>query len=80
MKGYLVKYALTKGIEEVEIIEDECIMSEYKKIKGYGWSYFWIGKEVLKDKDKAIQMAENMRTKKIASLKKQIERLEKLNF
>ena len=45
-----------------------------------GLGHFYIGKDVFLDKSEAVKTAEKMRKKKIASLRKQIEKLEKLSF
>lgn len=49
------------------------------KDTGYGTVYFH-GNEWHKSRESAIAKAEEMRKKKIASLKKQIEKLEKMEF
>lgn len=75
MKAYLVKYFETKGIQE---IEGDIRQKEYFSSPNSGWHV--INRDVFFEKHKAIEKAEAMRVKKIASLKKQIEKLEKLKF
>lgn len=75
MKAYLVKYCLNSGIKE---IEGEIRNGNFKA-DGYVFS-FNIKKDIAFSKDEAIEKAEAIRAKRIVSLKKQIERLEKLKF
>lgn len=83
MKVWITKYALTQGI-----IEADC-----KRLYEDGWgTLLWIDKKGFKHNDfmpphsftlnkyDAIARGEEMRKKKIANLKKQIEKLEKLKF
>ena len=44
------------------------------------YSYFRIGTNAFTDKSEALKKAEEMKIRKIASLRKQIEKLEKLSF
>jgi len=75
-KVFITKYALTEGIKEIEadIIRSRFEDREYV-IDGL-CSYFCIGENAFTDKSEA----EEMRIRKIASLRKQIEKLEKLSF
>ena len=66
MKVWITKYALTRGIIETENLND------YYSGKGYSWMHY--------NKESAIKKAEEMRQKKIASLKEQIEKLERMRF
>ena len=59
MNVWITKYALTKGIFEMDVESQS---------------------EGCKTKAAAIAKAEKMRRKKIASLKKQIEKLESMKF
>lgn len=83
MKVYITKYALTQGIIEAECsrIHDD----------GYCHAYWTDKKKYRRDavlnpryyetcKVDAVIKADEMRRKKIESLKKQIEKLEKLKF
>ena len=80
-KVFITKYALTSGIKEMEL---EIIKSNFANSPDYvrdgSWTFFYIGKDVFLDKSEALNKAEGMRKKKIASLRKQIEKLEKLSF
>lgn len=80
---YITKYALTQGI--VEINTDD--LSEYNIDDGHLWitsqkkfpADYKAG-EWYTDKSFALADTERRRTKKIESLKKQIEKLEKIKF
>lgn len=80
MKVWITKYALTKGIIEAD---GELISSDSVSILNRGLSlpthWFYKG-DWHSDKQSAIQKAEEMRQKKIASLKKQIKKLEEMRF
>lgn len=82
MKVWITKYALTKGMSEVDLdkVVGAHINGEnlYYRVNGFPIGY--IKGEWHTEKSNAIAKAEEMRTKKIASLKKQIEKLENLNF
>ena len=88
MKVWITKYALTDGISDVEIIAKhsvlECGMIE-SKIKylcknADGDQFYLDSDDFCNSLESAIQKAEEMRQEKIASLKKQIEKLEKMRF
>lgn len=80
MKVWITKYALTKGIIEVD---GELISSDFVSILNRGLSlpthWFYKG-DWHSDKQSAIKKAEEMRQKKIESLKKQIKKLEEMSF
>lgn len=81
MKFWLSKYALTKGIIEVdaEYCDEKTDMIKvlddsykgYYQGKGINWHT---------TKEDAIERAEILRTRKIEYHKKQIEKLEEMNF
>ena len=79
MKVWITKYALTTGIFEMtaEITEHG---SAYDMHSSFPTYYHGEGKEWHKTKESAIARAEEMRQKKIESLKKQIEELKKMRF
>lgn len=77
MKVFITKYALTQGIIEIDDAEI-CSIAE-KMISSPKYGYFF-EKEWHDTQAEAIAFAEEMRIKKIASLKKQIAKLEKINF
>lgn len=79
-KVFITKYALTKGI-----LEKEAEICDYGNghIRAYvkeEFSSYPLGKVCFKTKEQAMERAEKMRLKKIASLKKQIEALGKMKF
>ena len=79
MKVWITKYALTDGIIEAdaEVGGFDTITATWDNeircdnFKGEEW---WTQKK------NAVEKAEEMRQKKIASLKKQIEKLERMRF
>jgi hypothetical protein len=87
---YVTKYALTKGIIEGDV--DQTKTSESCRLMGNdawvvalvetraGSDWFMRGRSCFDDYSAAVARAEEMRTAKIASLKKQIAKLEKLRF
>ena len=87
MKVWITKHALTQGIEEIDsnqVKEFEMTDAGYLYFRRNGkYSYtteIYSQKEWHRTKESAIQKAEEMRQKKIDSLKKQIEKLEKMRF
>lgn len=84
-KGWLIKYALTTGIEIVECTspEDKSLAGRYVKVAGQGWApsgFFTIGRDVVFSRAAAISKVEAMRQKKVDSLRKQIEKLESMKI
>ncbi len=79
MKVWITKYALTEGIEAIdgEIASD---ISENMFVQSGRTGRIYHGKEWHSTEESAIKRAEEMRIAKIASLKKQIARLEELEF
>jgi hypothetical protein len=70
---YLTRYALTSGVQRFDWVID------YSAGRGRVGD-FTCGKDLFFSRAEAITRAEKMRTAKIASLKKQIARLEALTF
>lgn len=79
MRVWITKYALTTGIFEMEV---ESQSEDGTGVYGKAWSdcYHGEGKEWHRTKEAALVRAEKMRQKKIASLKKRIEKLEMMKF
>jgi len=78
-KVWISKYALTKGIYELEV--KRCVNSIRDKDESDMVSYFHgEGKEWHLTKESAIVRAEEMKLRKIESVKKQLNKLEKLKF
>ena len=79
MKVWITKYALTDGIIEAdaELCGLDIISASWDngtKCGNFG-SEEWCGR-----KKSAVKKAEEMRQKKITSMKKQIEKLERMRF
>jgi len=83
-KYWISKYALTQGIFEIEAEKREGYEGAENYIKhklnGMMVSYAIEGKEWHKTKEEAIIRANELRIKKVASMKKQIAKLEKMEF
>ena len=74
MKVWISKYALSRGVyaEEVEEMGDDFV-------RAGSWSWF-NKKQWHQTQDEAIKRAEEMRIAKLASLRKQIAKVEKIDF
>lgn len=79
MKVYITKYALSKGIFELEVEQSKNFPD---MVCGFIYDdhYHGEGIEWHRTMEAAITRAEEMRLKKIRSLKKQIEKLERMKF
>lgn len=81
MKVWITKYALRSGIFSAEVEEedenDTVVVRNDNSLNPY---YHGDGREWHRTKESAIAKAEDMRKKKITSLKKQIEKLENMEF
>ena len=74
MKGYLAKYWLSDGIVEVE---QDPLSSTRWRGRGEGKVYYLLpSKDLFRTRQHAVEWAEKARVKKIASLKKQLKKLE----
>lgn len=83
MKVYITKYALTKGIIKKNVEQDDKRTVRYDAESHFFWApttQFYKKPDWHIDKDKAVKRAERMRIMKINALKKEIIRLENLNF
>lgn len=78
-KIFVFKYALTKGIIEVDAEIKQGIYGEFAKVKDRG-NLIYLDKDYAHTKEEALKKAEDMRIRKIESLKKQIVKLEKMKF
>lgn len=82
MKIYITKYALTSGIKEAEA--ESCSYPEMVVVRKEGAAmdqfFHKIGRDYCLSREDAIVTAEKMRVAKIASLKKSIQKFEKLTF
>lgn len=85
MKVWITKYALTKGIFQAEVTS-ACLETDPTgnmiciKESGFNSYYHGKGKEWHENKESAVKRANEMRNKKIESLKKQIKKLENMKF
>lgn len=79
MRVWITKYALSTGIFEMDV---ESQSEDGKAVYGKAWNQCFHGQGVewCKTKAAAIARAEEMRNKKITSLKKQIDKLENMKF
>ena len=80
MKVFITKYALTKGVMEVDNVELSSSSSNmiHYKVSGYSMHFhkpYWY-----ENKEEALKHAEKLKQRKIDSLKKQILKLEKTVF
>ena len=80
MKVWITKYALTDGIIEADANPVLCGSVCISDITSPVLFRILNEGEWHSDKKQAIDKAEEMRQKKIASLKKQIEKLERMRF
>lgn len=78
MKLWVTKYALTDGITENQT-DGEVSEHGYMSVKGM-WSSLKLGKDAHESREAAIDRARTMQANKIASLRKQITKLEKMEF
>lgn len=79
IKVWITKYALTAGIKEVQV-ERSAVDGGMVVHRSNGWSSYYHKGQWHTDRKQAVAKAEAMRKRKIASLKKQLERLESLRF
>ncbi len=77
-KVWISKYALSGGIKEHEA--EVRNGSAYPGAPFMSFTGFVLGKDAHFTKAEAVAVAEQMRKKKIASLKRQLGKLEKLQF
>ncbi len=81
---FMTNYALTKGIKPMKCVDEYSAEMgsgrHYVKLAGIGLYWFEVGKDAHETEAAAKAAAESMRLKKIASLKKQIAKLEAMKF
>jgi hypothetical protein len=86
--AYVVKYALTAGVQVVDVEKRDVKPSTYSA--GY-WSGYWFEKSLFSDsfkegrdfsfdKEEAEKLFDEMKAKKLKSLDKQISKISKLTF
>ena len=81
MKFFLSKYALTGGIKEAEgkAVKESTGDTVYAKLDE-DYSLFTIGKYAHETREAAVDAAEFLRARKLASLRRQIAKIEELDF
>lgn len=79
MKVWISKYALTKGLFEVDV-ELSNKFPDMVREKNTIVFYHGEGKEWHRTKECAVKRAEEMRIKKIESLTKQIQKIKDMEF
>lgn len=78
MRGFSTKYALTKGIEEVEVNPSLSGDAKYVYYITNGYSnQLVVGRDFFEDRSAAERDARRRATEKIAALERQIARLVK---
>lgn len=77
---YVTRFALTVGIQKVEAkIHDNGAMASYR-VEGHWIDTYVHGKDFWRTEEDAKARANEMVTKKIASIEKQLVKLKKLTF
>lgn len=79
-KVFVSRNALTTGVAEETVDHTDSTSGDYIWSKESGWRGLKIDRDAFVTKEEAIVAAEGMRKRKIASLKKQVEKLEKMVF
>lgn len=79
MKVWITKHVLSTGIKELEVTQSDYCPD---MVCGKAWNecFHGEGKDWHRTHKSAVFRAEEMRKKKIASLKKQLEKFEKMRF
>lgn len=76
---WVTKYALTTGIQEMEV-EDTHYAGMVTTTQRWRQCFHGEGREWCSTREEACRVADAMRIKKIAALRKQIAKLEQLKF
>ncbi len=84
MKVYVTKYALTAGILEKEAepatATEGGILVRGNKTRSWSADEYYHGRDWHTDREAAVLRAQEMRNAKIASVKKQLAKLEAMTF
>jgi len=83
MKFYITKHAVAKGIVELDSSEIGAFRTEGGKLTYYDegqWPVSYAAGEWYTERSLAVLDAERRRDKKIESLRKQLDKLEKMKF
>lgn len=79
MRVFLTKYALSKGIKEVDVRKDDVCGIYYERLNEFS-EFGYLEKDIEFTLDAARIKANNMRMDKINDLNKEIDALKKLDF
>lgn len=79
MLVYVTKYALTRGILEIEVKECKTSTDMVEGVEEWKWTYFNSG-EWFSIRAEAVARAYEMRGAKLVSLRKQLDCISKLKF
>lgn len=77
---YLTKYAMVDAIKIAPGRPSESNPAYITNDEGANWFFLKLGRDIFENEDDARARAEQMRKRRIASLKKQIAKLEAMNF
>lgn len=77
IKAWITKYALTEGIE---VVDAEVCHDINSGMISYGRGLYAHGKDWHRTPEAALARAEEMRKAKIVSLRKSIEKMERMTF
>lgn len=81
MKYFIIKYSLSnERIDEAECDHEDGSPYAYQRMAGYSPMQFKIDRDAFEDRAEAVKAAEKMRERKIASLKKSIQKIESIKF
>ncbi len=80
MKVWITKYALTSGPYECEVETYDDHTNMVSTIGSYALYFHGEGKEWHRTKENAIERCEALRSAKIKSFEKQIEKIKSLDF
>lgn len=78
--AFITKYALSRGIEEARVIQNDHYPSMVCPLGNSFLTLIGEGREWHRTREGAVVRAEQMRVDKIASLQRQVAKLEKLRF
>ena len=77
IKAWITKYALSEGIH---VVDGEVCHNIRSTMLKYGNHSYAHGKDWHRTQEKAIKRAEDMRQMKIASIRRQLSKLENMTF
>jgi hypothetical protein len=81
MPYFITRYALTKGIFEIEAkIADHHKRIIMQTVDAKGINCYYHAREWWESREEAVKQARKMRDRKVESLRKQIEKLKEMEF